>query len=658
MSPRRPAVRSFAALLGLAACGASSVAAQQRDTVLLPPVVVTATRLPTAADKVTSSVTVITGDELRERGLATVADALRDVPGAAVVRQGSFGGVTSLFLRGGESRYVKVLVDGVPVNQPGGLYDFSSLTTDNVERIEVVRGPASVLYGSDAVAGVVQVFTRRGGTGTHLHAGGEGGSFGSARGSLGADGGSGGFGWSADLARHHSDGIYDFNDQYGNTVASGALHSSLGRRNDVSLTGRFADNHSHFPTDFSGVPSDSTQLTHERSITAGLDAGHQFGGSVVARLALASHDASGGYSTDRDQFDPQPSQRSDYTLSRRSADLRVIASPIAAVTLTAGSALELERDRRVTLGFTPGLDDTTEAPTLDPRHRHTTSGYVQALLQPVGALNVTVGGRLDHNSAFGTFRTWRTGAGYRFATGTRLRATAGTAFKAPSFEENFANSAFEVGNPALTPERATTWEAAIEQPLLRGRATVGATYFDQHFRDLIQFTNATPGQPNYRNVAGANAHGIELQLAAALPADLRVSAEHTWLATRVTDAGGSTDPGSVIAEGQHLIRRPAHSGRVGLRWLGLRRATLALDVNAVGAREDIDFAQFPSARVTLPAYATVDVAATADLVRRGPGRPSVTLTLRAENLFDKDYASVVGFRTPGRGIYAGAQVGY
>src|SRR5881628_2604501 len=140
----------------------SSLSAQGQDTITLKPVVVTATRVPAPRDAVPAAVTVLTGDALRARGIRTVADALRLVPGAAVMQTGSFGGQTSLFLRGGESDYVKVLVDGVPQNTPGGAYDFANLTTDNVERIEVVRGPASVLYGSDAMTGVVQIFTRDG----------------------------------------------------------------------------------------------------------------------------------------------------------------------------------------------------------------------------------------------------------------------------------------------------------------------------------------------------------------------------------------------------------------------------------------------------------------------------------------------------------------
>src|SRR5438034_9826992 len=147
-------------LASLATSG--GLAAQVPDTVMLNPVVVTATRFPRSAAGVPAAVTVLRGVDLRAQGIHTVLEALRDVPGAAVVQTGSFGGQTSLFLRGGQSNYVKVLVDGVPVNQPGGSYDFANLTTDNVDRIEVLRGPASVLYGSDAVTGVVQIFTRWG----------------------------------------------------------------------------------------------------------------------------------------------------------------------------------------------------------------------------------------------------------------------------------------------------------------------------------------------------------------------------------------------------------------------------------------------------------------------------------------------------------------
>src|SRR5213083_3353057 len=147
-------------LASLATSG--GLAAQGPDTVMLNPVVVTATRLPRSSAGVPAAVTVLRGADLREQGIQTVYEALRQVPGATVVQTGSFCGQTSLFLRGGQSNYVKVLVDGVPANQPGGSFDFANLTTESIERIEVLRGPASVLYGSDAVTGVVQIFTRAG----------------------------------------------------------------------------------------------------------------------------------------------------------------------------------------------------------------------------------------------------------------------------------------------------------------------------------------------------------------------------------------------------------------------------------------------------------------------------------------------------------------
>src|SRR3954471_4062458 len=157
-------MKNILALFLLLLCVASTdLVAQDRDsTQKLSTVVVSASKIPQPAGTLTQAVTVLSGDDLRVRGVARVSDALREVPGASLVQSGSFGAVTTLFLRGGESRYTKVLIDGVPVNSSGGFFDFSHLTTDNVDRIEIVRGPASVLYGADAVTGVVQIFTRRG----------------------------------------------------------------------------------------------------------------------------------------------------------------------------------------------------------------------------------------------------------------------------------------------------------------------------------------------------------------------------------------------------------------------------------------------------------------------------------------------------------------
>src|SRR5438874_3457489 len=187
---------------------------QPQDTVVLKPVVVTATRVPVAADLVASAVTVLRGADLVARGVRTVADALETVPGEHIVETGSFGGQTSLFMHGGESDYVKVLLDGVALNQAGGGIDLAHLTTDNVDRIEIVRGPVSVLYGSDAVTGVVQIFTRAGHGAPRGQVEFGGGTYGAQWASGDVGGGAGPLSYGVSLSRFSSDGIYAFNNEY------------------------------------------------------------------------------------------------------------------------------------------------------------------------------------------------------------------------------------------------------------------------------------------------------------------------------------------------------------------------------------------------------------------------------------------------------------
>src|SRR5437764_6699690 len=189
-------------------CGFGSARAfgQAQDTARLGTVVVSATKVRQAASMLSQAVTVISGDDLRARGVTRVSDALREVPGASLVQSGSFGAITSLFLRGGESRYTKVLIDGVPVNSPGGSFDFSHLTTDNIDRIEIVRGPASVLYGADAVTGIVQIFTRRGTDDKRLSLGARGGTYHSVDVDADAGGATGLGRISAAAAQHSTDG--------------------------------------------------------------------------------------------------------------------------------------------------------------------------------------------------------------------------------------------------------------------------------------------------------------------------------------------------------------------------------------------------------------------------------------------------------------------
>lgn len=653
-------VLTLAATLCLLSAAAGAARAHDvADSAGLADIIVTSTAVPMPADAVASAVTVLQGDDLRARGIRLVQDALAEVPGFFLVQPGSFGAVSSLFSRGGESDYVKVLIDGVPANQPGGAFDFATLSTDNVERIEIVRGPASVVHGSDAVTGVVQIVTRRGRGPLSASASAEAGTFGASDVEAAASGGGARAGWSIGGSRFGTSGIYPFNNDFSAHTLGARLTGRPDAASDASLAVRYGWNTFHFPTDGSGVPVDSNQFSRGRSLAAGLQAGRWLGRRVEARIALALNRT-------RYEFDDMPDHRGDTTgfaymsdrrvdAGRRSVDARLNLRASSSATLTLGAQYELEHERQrgsLTSNFGGGPFPEVQPPF--DRRRYDWAPYAQGTIDLPGGLGVNAGLRLDENQAFGTFVTWRAGAAWRLRPGTRIRASAGTAFKAPTFSENFAASPFEVGNPALEPERTRSWEVGAEQNLLRGVVALSATYFDQRFRNLIQYVAAAPGEPTYENLGAADARGIEAG-ATVRPADgLTLSASYTRLRTRVTDAGASMSPG--FADGEPLIRRPAHSGRVGLVWRTGSRATVSASTLLVGGRDDVDFSAFPSVRVVLPAYQLVDLSA--DVAILSPARHAIglALTARLENALDEEYQTVVGFPGRGRTLYAGGRV--
>ncbi|MDX2192724.1 MAG: TonB-dependent receptor [Gemmatimonadales bacterium] len=650
-----------AAVVALALVPPVRGAAQQvtRDTAQLAELTVTATRLPTRPGAVTVSQTVLRGDDLRARGIRFVLDALRDTPGAMLVQQGSFGGVTSLFLRGGNSNFTKVLIDGVPQNQPGGAFDFSNLTTDNVDRIEIVRGPASVLYGSDAVTGVIQVFTRQGHGRTRGEASAQGGSFGTALWNAGASGGDARLGWSGEVARTTTDGIFAFNNAYRNTVVSGVVRGRPDDRTDAQVAIRYGDSRAGFPTDFAGVPRDSNQFNFGEQLSVGLEAGRQVHERVEVRAQLGANLVDQGFQND-------PDFRADTTrfgfrarnlaaVSRRSADLRANWRAATGVVVTAGAGAEFESIRSSNVTSSVSQQRVTQSAAVFDAARETYSGYVQAVADLASGLVLNAGARVDDNSAFGTFATFRGGVAYQVRGGPRLRGSAGRAFRAPTFPEQFATSAFEVGNPALSPERSTAWEVGAEHALLAGRVQLQATWFDQRFRDLIQY-QFRPGQPSYYNIAAAAARGIETGLTVTPVDALTLQAQYTWLDTEVLDAGFQQGANATFVAGDRLLRRPTHQARVGARWRAFDRATLGGNLLVIGDRADIDFRPFPSVRGALPSYALVDLSADVDVTRAAPRQPALGVTLRLENALDARYETVYGFPGRGRALFAGGRV--
>ena len=630
-----------------------AVAAQEPDTVVLNPVVVTATRVPTPADAVTAAVTIVSGRELQLRGIRTVAEALRTVPGAAVVETGSYGGQTSLFLRGGESDYVKVLVDGVPQNQPGGAFDFADLTTDNVDRIEIVRGPASVLYGSDAVTGVIQIFTRTGSGAPRVTAAARAGTYGSAEYETGLAGGGSRASYSVTVSRFRSDGLYPYNNQYRNTVVSSRVRVAPDDRTDASLTYRWGDDTYHFPTNGAGQPVDSNQFSADRGPSLSVDVGRRFGAGLEVRGVAALRELR-LRSEDRPDSPGEDGSFESRDFVRRASGgvLATWRRPAAAV--TAGIDYEDERQTGRSV-FTASFGTFPDSINV---LRWNTGYYAQALFTGASPLSLTLGGRVDDNSQFGPHGTFRAGVSYRIDATTRVRAMVGTGYKEPTFFENFARGAVH-GNPNLDPERSTSWEAGLERGWGDGRVRVALTYFDQRFRDLIEFTftPAPPDTVNYFNVAGALARGIEASAEVRLARDVVATLAYTYLHTRVDNPGLDSSPDGLFSAGQSLLRRPAHTLTPQIAAALGGRGHVVLGAQWVGRRDDLDFSR-PAGerRVSLPAYARVSLAGQYTMLGHDAGR-FVALTARIENLLNDRTPEIAGFLPRGRTILAGARVG-
>jgi len=637
--------------------GQGTVAQETRDTTYLEPVVITANRIPTARPSIVAGVSVLEGDMLRSLGVKQVLEALRMMPGLDIAQTGSFGGSTSLFLRGGESDYVKVLVDGVPVNDPGGAFDFAHLTTENVERIEMVRGPSSVLYGSDAVSGVVQIFTRTGSGPPKAEVGVSAGTYSSLVVDGGVSGSTNAVDYSFSFSRSTTEGFYAFNNDYNNMTLSGNVRVEPDERTRAAIAVRYTDAEYHYPTDGVGQVVDENSFSLQDRLVGSLDLSRFFTDRLEGQLLLALNQTDGSMD---DQADGPADTlgffgfKSLQAVERRSADLRANFHINSSSVVTAGVQAEAESER----SFNESMSQYGNSTGSQEASRGSQAYYAQLQAVPVEGLAFNAGVRVDDNDTFGTFFTYRGGATYRFATGTRLRAAVGKAFKEPTFFENFANSAYVVGNPNLDPERSRSWEVGAEQTFLQGRAFVGVTYFDQQFRDLVQYNPMppNPGDPNYFNVAAADASGLEFE-ARAMVSNMELDGSYTRLTTEVTDAGFDEGPGAGFVAGERMLRRPTDAFSLGARYV-TEQATLGVHLRHVGNRDDRDFSTYPATPVTLASYTKVDLSTAWTVGSVSDRLPDLTVTTRISNLFDGEYQEVFGFPARGRTVMVGGRVGF
>ncbi len=626
-----------------------------QDITELQTMVVTATKLETSLDQVPASVSV-EGEDIERAQVTDTIEVLRDIPGFTVVQTGSRGGTTSLFVRGGQSNHNQVLIDGVKVNQGGGGFEFSDLTTDGLDRIEIVRGPQSALYGSDAITSVVQLFTRRGDgpLGTRFRF--AGGTFETFEEKASISAGTERYGYAINVGRIDTDGILDLNNRSGNTTLASRFDLSPIDTLDFTATVRFNDSRFEFPTQSAGdrfPPLDPNQFQERDRLIVGSRA--VWDPCPWWRHALQLGLYREDFSFD-DPFDPGIDSGAfvgDTTEERLSADYNstFVLPSLAGLTptFTLGGYAEDESFEQDSLFLLQG----SGTPNRIDVSRDTRAFYSQLILDWHERVTLVAGFRLDDSSTFGTELNPRVGMAYRLPViETKLRASYGTGIKAPSFIENFGTgSSFVFGNPDLDPERSESWEIGFDQPLPFDNypGEFSATYFSQDFEDLIGFVFGA--RPSFLNIQRARSRGVEVGMRVATPIGIGLRGSYTYLDTTVLDPGPSG--GTLFVESEPLLRRPEHSGAFTVDY-AMDRWTASFNLTIKGSSIDRDFNADPGgARVRLDGYTKADIALAYRLFEDRLGMESFTITAKGQNVFDEDYEEVFGFSTAGANFLVG-----
>jgi outer membrane cobalamin receptor len=617
-------------------------------------VVVTATRSPVTEEAAGSDVGILNNAQLITMQPVTASDAIRFLPGAVINTAGQNGGLSSLFVRGGDSTYNKMIVDGVTVNEPGGTFDFGTLSLDQADRVEFVRGAQSTLYGSDAMTSAIQVWTRGGSTRTpELRFGADGGNFSTANGYASLAGTRGRFDYNAFADQYNTSGS-GINDAYSESLQGANVGAAL--NDEVSL--RVRVRHSNSQT---GIPGEWNFNGYDPLVPVN------------------------GPSAPNEPLPPDPAEWSQYNNLLGSVELAVAAPNGWQHRFTGFDYLyrynelnvngdfsrvdsfgdpidfpshEVDRINRAGFEYQGDYSERTWAHTTFGYRVENENGYVgdvnfgqthgQRLENDIyaqqqltlGRLIVIGGGRFVHNSAYGNTGVPRLALMYQalrggeLFSGTRLRFSYATGFKDPRLEETFAGPPFSFANTALKPESVRAFEAGIQQNFLGGKYVLNATYFNNLFHnqinyieiDLINFI----GQ--YENVNEAIAHGAEVELQAKLRSRLLLDAAYTYTSTQILDNPAPVN--DLHNPGEPLLRRPKHSATLLLTYLGTRwGANLA--GSFVGRRPDSDFFGFNIDHAS--GYVRADLGGWYGV------NSHVTAYVNVANALDRHYNEVVGY---------------
>jgi vitamin B12 transporter len=606
--------------------------------------VVTATRVETPNREVASSVVVLTRADLEKTRKAFVLEALQELAGLSVQENGPPGSAATIMLRGANSEHTLILMDGVELNDPispSRSFDFGHLLLAGIDRIEVILGPQSPLYGSDALGGVINIITRRGEGRSLLSVSGFGGSYGTGAGRLAFSGSPGRLNYALDASCLSTAGFSSAGAAYsGNTEKDGYSNLSLSGRLgyklldnldfDIILRETLARTElDNFGGDFGDDPN--SRQDYNQFFVRGQARFRLLKNRWEQRLAFSfvSHDRT--YDNPVDSRHALDSEYGTYLSRQTTLDWQhtIYAHETNIITFGLEAQGEDGRSEYVSNGI------WGPSQSFFPRKSADTVGfYLQDQIKLGGRFFATVGGRLDIHNQFGRAVTYRLAPAYIIeATGTKLKMTLGTGFKSPSLYQLYAPGTLwgPIGSPDLRPETSLGWDAGVEQTLFGGRISLGATYFHNDFRNLIQFDFAR----GYTNTGRAVAQGLEVFASARLASDVSVQAgfNHT----------DSRDE----ATGLSLLRRPQDKFTVRLSSPLPEDLNLAVSLVAVGARDDLEFVNFAAIRTQLKGYALLNAVLSREISSRGQ------IFLRLDNILDQKYETIYGYGTPRFSLYAG-----
>ncbi len=630
--------RAFAAYFLLAAAAGLSPAAADdvpAQPIPLPPLVVSATLLPTPEDELGSSVTVITDADIERLQARTLPEVLEDVPGINVVETGGPGGQTSVFMRGTNSNHVKVLVDGIDVSDPSSpnaAFDFSQFLASDIARVEVLRGPQSGLYGSDAIGGVIDIITKKGSGPLQLHGSLEGGSFDTFNQTAGLSGSEGRFNYVFDFAHFHAgdvqvtpkDLVPPGRDSHGDWNDTKSYSTRLGAdvtdNFDLGFVMHYVTSDLHSTSDdFLGPEALPSESTNNELFTRGT-------AHLVLFDGVFEQTAGVGYTAYRRRYyDPNAS------------DLAAGGDPAFyrgdRLKFNWQGNIKVATGETVTLGAEHQLDQLYDSGPLFAQMSNN-AGFVQLQSSFAERYFNAVSARYDDNSRFGAKPTFRDAPALLIPeTGTKLKGSVGTGFKAPSLDELFDNyPAYGFfANPDLKPETSLGYDLGFEQSFLKKSLRFGATYFHNDIRNLID-TNAT--FTSYVNVGRATTYGVESFLAYQPLKELGFRADYTY-----TYAEDDTLH-------EELERRPKNKASLTGTWHATEAASLSATALYTGAWIDVNRAG-TAAGLRAGGYTVVNLTASYDL---GHG---VTAFARVDNALDRHYQNPVGFEQPSLGVFAG-----